>query len=152
MNYQPLYSYLLPLRFRTTGIEPGASGMVLGLTRPSVIVQQNIVAPAALAVAPDSSSSDSSDSSEESESDSSSSPSDQEAIYQSYIDGLNESITATVTVTSTAVVDAQDGVAPTDFKVAAVVPVKSNAPTTPDAQAIYNSYVAQMNAAVASAS
>ncbi|KAK9895680.1 hypothetical protein P389DRAFT_170384 [Cystobasidium minutum MCA 4210] len=132
---------------QTTGIAPGANGMVLGLTRPSVVVQQNIVAPAALAAQDSSSSSTDSDSSSSSSAEDSDSSSDQEAIYQSYIDGLNDSITATVTVTSTAVVDAQAAIVPTDFKVAAVVPVQSSAPTTPDAQAIYNSYVAQMNAA-----
>lgn len=125
--------------------------MILGLTRPSAAIQQNIVAPAAILAAEDSTTSDSTSSEDsEAQDDSSSSESsgDAEAVYQSYVDQLNDSITATVTVTSTVA-----AVAPTDFKVAAVVaPQSQPAAVTPDAQAIYNSYVAQMNAAAASAS
>lgn len=119
------------------------------------MVQQNIVAPAALAVQDSESSEETSDSSLSSSS--SDNADNQEAIYQSYIDQLNDSITATVTVTSTSIVQPTPVVAPTNFQVAAVVPVpQSDAPVaaapSPDAQAIYNSYVAQMNAAAASAS
>lgn len=125
--------------------------MALALTRPSVVVQQNIVAPAALSVENDDNASDDSTSSDSSSSNEAAP--NAEAIYQSYIDQMSDSITATVTVTSTMIVPAGDAAA-TDFKVAAVVPVQSSAPAavTPDAAAIYNSYVAQMNAAAASAS
>lgn len=126
--------------------------MALALTRPSVVVQQNIVAPAALSVENDDNASDDSTSSDSSSSSNEAAP-NAEAIYQSYIDQMSDSITATVTVTSTMIVPAGDAAA-TDFKVAAVVPVQSSAPgaVTPDAAAIYNSYVAQMNSAAASAS
>lgn len=136
-----------------SNIAPGASNMALGLVRPSAVIRQNIVAPAAILAAQGSSSSSeetsTTPSSEDSESQDSSAPSgDAEAIYQSYVDQLNDSVTATVTVTST-VVD----VAPTNLQVAAVVPAQSAAAAvTPDAQAIYNSYVAQMNAAAAASS
>ena len=124
--------------------------MALGLVRPSAVIRQNIVAPAAILAAQDTAPSNSdasaSEDSEPSE-DSESSSVDAEAIYQSYIDQLNDSITATVTVTSTV------AAAPTNFKIAAVVPEKSQpAAVTPDAQAIYDSYVAQMNAAAAPSS
>lgn len=144
---QVLTWVLLP--FNRSNIAPGASNMALGLVRPSAVIRQNIVAPAAILAAEDSSSSEDSTSSDDAESqDSSSSSGDAEAIYQSYVDQLSDSITATVTVTSTVV-----NVAPTNFQVAAVVPVQSApAQVTPDAEAIYNSYVAQMNAAAASSS
>lgn len=144
------HSQTNPKSFYRPKIAPGANNMALGLVRPSAVIRQNIVAPAAILAAQDTASSydDASSESSESSEDSSSPSVDAEAVYQSYIDQLNDSITATVTVTSTTL-----AAAPTNFKIAAVVPEQSQAAAvTPDAEAIYNSYVAQMNAAAASSS
>lgn len=124
--------------------------MVLALVRPSAVVRQNIVAPVAILAVedPSSASDDTVTSSGVSNYQDSSSSGDAEAIYQSYVHQLSDSIPAAAPATST-VVD----VAPTGLQIAAIIPAQS-APSAaiPDAQAIYNSYVAQMNAPAAPSS